>query len=154
MKDVKIGCKALSILMLITLLVNFSNVYVPLKIVYYLHAFNGFAFVLVVMGLLFFIINSLAIVGIFRRRWWGFATGYTAIVFSTIIFSTSYIPFFNYLFPVRYVSLALLIANVAVLIVMIYLHVMVKSHPPRVKKVAVKKPVVKKTATKKIARRH
>ncbi len=148
MNRVKYGCKFVAALILITLLMHWHIVFRPLKIVYYLQAMNGFAIMLVVMGLLFLTVNLFAAAGIYRRKWWGFVMTYLAIVFSTLIFAVSYIPFFDRLFPVRYASLSLLLANFGVIVLVIYLQMQCDAKPPRMKVSRVKKEVEKKIKAK------
>lgn len=122
--SVKYGSKLVSALILLTVILNFNNVFLPLKIIYYLRSANSFALLLVAMGLSFLLINLVAAVGLYCLSRWSFVTTYVAIIFSTVIFSASYIPYFPRLFPAQYAFAALVIANVSVLGFVIYLQML------------------------------
>ena len=139
--DVKYGSKLVSLLMLLVVVLNFNNVFLPLKIMYYLRSTNAFAWLLVVMGLLFLVINLTAAAGLYRQQRWGFITTYVAILFSTVIFSASYIPFFPRLFPAQYSFIALIAVNLAVICFVIYLQILSRRVASRVGKSTVRKRV-------------
>lgn len=124
MKEVKLGCKLVAVLIFITLVLHLSNVIMPMKLIYNLGAYSGFAVFLIVIGWIFFFINLFAAIGLFRQRRWGFGTAYAAIVYSTFVFGVSYIPFFDVLFPHKYAAFAALMANIGVLTLLISLHMM------------------------------
>lgn len=144
MKHVKIGCQIIAALILITTVVNWQSAFIPLRIVYYLQELNGFAIFLASIGILFVLLNLAASLGLFWLKNWGFAVAYTAIIFSTLFLSVSYIPFVSKLIPPAYSSASLCIINIAVLLVLVYLHVMIR-------KVGKRKVVRKRTTTRKKA---
>jgi uncharacterized membrane protein (DUF2068 family) len=129
MTNVKKGCRLVSICILLNVLLHWSNIWFPFKIIYHLQSYNRFAVIMAVMSLLFVLINGMAAIGLWRMQWWGFVTAYTAILFSTIFFAASYIPFFPKFFPEHYASLALFCANGAVLLAVIYFQVKLKVVP-------------------------
>jgi len=124
MKDVKLGCKIIAVLIFLTLLVNFSIVVVPIKLIYYMRASDGFGIVYVIMGLIFLLSNLFAAISLFRTRRFGFGAAYAAIVFSTFVFGVSYLPFFDKLFPAKYAPFAALVANIGILTLLISLQMM------------------------------
>ena|SRR3990167_7975281 len=140
MNEIKNGCRLAALLVIATLIINWSGVFIPLQIGYYLRVMNGFAWLLVVMSLLFLTLNVTAAIGLYRMQWWGFVSAYVAIIFSTIFFSACYLPFFDRLFPVNYVGIALLIANTMVLVLVICLHVQVRKLQGHLPKARVQKP--------------
>tara|TARA_R110000868_G_scaffold184639_4_gene426291 strand:- start:195 stop:641 length:447 start_codon:yes stop_codon:yes gene_type:complete len=140
MNGVKWGCRLVALLITVMLLRHWGSIFGPLKILYYLRSFDGFALLLVAMGMLFLLVNALAAVGMYQGKRWGFFATYVAIVFSTIFYAASYLPYFNKLFPAHYASLSLLMANVGVLLWVIYLQVMSHTKTPRSKKILHKKP--------------
>lgn len=81
------------------------------------------------IGLVFFILNLATSFGLFFDKRWCFWLAYPAIVFSTIFFSTSYIPLIGgiyRIFPENIRYILLLIANFIVLAFIAYLHVVSK----------------------------
>ena len=124
MKEVKLGCKLVAVLIFITLVLHLNSVIMPMQLIYNLRAYDSFAVFLVVIGWVFFLINLFAAIGLFRLRRWGFGTAYVAIVFSTFVFGVSYIPFFDVLFPPKYMAFATLMANIGVLTLLISLHML------------------------------
>jgi hypothetical protein len=124
MKDIDLGRRVIAFFILVVVIMHLDTVFAPMKIIYYLGRFDGFAVLVVVLGWLFVLINLCAAYGLFRLRNWGFGTTYAAIVYSTLIFGASYIPFFDWLFPARYASYAALMANIGVLTLLLSLQMM------------------------------
>lgn len=124
MKDVKLGCKMIAVLIFLALIANLGNVVMPIKLIYHLRAYDGFAVFLVIIGLIFLFINLFAAISLFRLRRFGFGAAYVAIVFSTFVFGVSYIPLFDRLFPTKYAAFATLMANIGILTMLISLQMM------------------------------
>lgn len=122
--EVNLSRQIIAVLIAITLLINLKNVFFPIKIIYYLGRYDGFAVLLVVLGLLFFIVNAFAAYGLFRLRKWGYGAAYFAIVFSTLIYGVCYIPFFDWLFPANYAGFGTIMANIGILGLLISLQAM------------------------------
>lgn len=72
-----------------------------------------------VLFLLFLSFNLIAAIGLYRLKKWGFTFAYIAIPFSTIAFSTSYIPYFNRIFPIGF---GVILINCLVMSYAIYLN--------------------------------
>ncbi|WP_173236992.1 hypothetical protein [Legionella antarctica] len=75
---------------------------------------------------LFFILNTLSIIGLLLTKIWGFYFAYVAVTFSTIFFSTNYIPFFNHLFNPKFNTHLLLFYNAVFLIALGAFHLGLK----------------------------
>lgn len=131
MNKVKCGSSLAALLVSLALLINWKYVVRPLMIVYYLRAIDHFSLLMLMMSLIFLVINIIAAVGLYRMKKWGYITTYAAIAFSTLILSVSYLPFFDYLFPVRYSFAGLLIGNIAFLIFVIYLQMNAEIKQPK-----------------------
>lgn len=143
MTNVKKGCRAVSVLIMLNVFLHWSNIWFPFKIIYHLQSYNRFAVIMAVMSLLFVLINAMAAIGLWRIQWWGFVTAYTAILYSTIFYAASYIPYFPDFFPEHFASLSLFCANGALLIAVICLQVQLKIVPAlRPKKTSKRKKAV------------
>jgi hypothetical protein len=132
MKDVKLGCKIIAILIILTLLLNLGTVLYPMKIYYDLGKYDQFATLLVIRSFIFLLLNAVAVYGLYCLRSWGYGVAYAAIVYSTLFFGVSYIPFFEMLFPAQYVTFANLLANIGILTLLISMQMM--EFQPRAKK--------------------
>lgn len=119
MKDVNLGRQVIAVLIAITAILHLSSAYLPIKIVYYLGKYDGFALLLILLGCVFVVINLVAAYGLFFMRRWGYTAAYVAIVYSSLIFFVSYIPFFDYLFPKKYAEYANVLANIGIVALLI-----------------------------------
>jgi hypothetical protein len=124
MKEVKLGCKLVAVLIFITLVLHLDIIITPVKLVYHLRSYERFTIFLIIISWLFFFVNLFAAIGLFRQRRWGFGAAYVAIVFSTFTYGVSYIPLFDALFPSKYAPFATLMANIGVLTLLISLQMM------------------------------
>lgn len=122
MKNIQIGCKFISILIVLTLILNWRNVAVPLQQALQQPSVNAWALFVGTMGVLFLLLNVVAALGMYLTKWWGFVGAYVAILFSSLFFSTSYVPFVGELLPeqARFASLAVI--NLLVIAYVIYLN--------------------------------
>lgn len=73
------------------------------------------------IGLLFFVFNIAAAIGLFLLKRWGFFVSYIAIAFSTFFFSTPYIPIITNLLPRHWRYAAMLIINIVVVLCIVRL---------------------------------
>src|SRR3990167_9760182 len=101
MKKIIFGCRFVSFLMLLTLILHYRISVVPFQLVFQQpEVFNEWKSSLVylmITGVLFVILNLIAAVGLFAVKKWGFIVGYLAIISSTLA-GISYIPFYKSLY--------------------------------------------------------
>lgn len=81
-----------------------------------------------VIALLFFVLNLLAVIGLCLIKKWGFIMSYVAIAFSTVMLSTIYLPMILEILPDNLHVVALLLVNLLIILMLIYLQRLLKSH--------------------------
>lgn len=123
MKNIQFGCKLISLLIFLTLITNWENILILFRLAFQQPNINAWSLLVISLVSLFLIFNLTAIVGMFLTRRWGFITTYIAIIFSTIFFSTSYLPFVMKLFPVDVRFVSLIVINLIILLYVIYLDI-------------------------------
>src|SRR5687767_8786486 len=104
-------------LIVLVLTVNFEN----LMIFRANTSILGYIFI-VMIGSLYLALNSVSVVGLLLQKQWGFWFTYVAIIFTTIFFSTSYIPWISNLFQENIRFIPMIISNLVVLISIGFLH--------------------------------
>ena len=118
-----ISCRVVAFLILLTILLNWQNV----TLMFHANTPSFMAEIfLITITTLFLLLNLIAALGLFFTKWWGFWSAYFAIIFSTIFFSTAYIPFVDLIgkaLPTNLVFAPMLLSNVLVLALIIYLHI-------------------------------
>ncbi|MDR3478063.1 MAG: hypothetical protein P4M14_08560 [Gammaproteobacteria bacterium] len=110
---IAVGCKVIALLMLLTVIMNW-------RVVNLWHIQSlpiGWYLLIILNTLLFFVTNTMAAVGLFWVKKWGFGLSYFAIVFSTLFFSTAYIPFVSHFFPKKNHALAVMVINLIVILI-------------------------------------
>jgi len=122
MNKKKFGCRLVSFLITVTLILNWQNVVIPIQVVMS-QSSDGWSDLLEIIGILFLILNVIAAVGMFFLKRWGFAATYVAIIYSNIFFSTSYIPFVSKILRLPWSGISLLIVNLLVMIYVVYLQI-------------------------------
>lgn len=122
-KNMRMGCRLISFLVILTLITNLHNVIIPLELAIQQSNTNNWSIFLILAGSLFLLVNIASAVGLYLMRKWGFIITYIAIIFSTIFFSTSYVPFVARFFPVHLKYLVLIVINLAVILCVLYLDV-------------------------------
>jgi hypothetical protein len=110
---IAVGCKVIAFLMLLTVVLNWRVINL-----WHIHSLPiGWYLMIILNTLLFFMTNTLAAIGLFWMKKWGFGLSYFAIVFSTLFFSTAYVPFITHLFSHNR-SYVLIVINLSVMIVL------------------------------------
>ena len=117
MNNLKVGCRFFACLIILVLIVNFEN----LLIFQANTSTSGYIFIFTI-GSLYLVLNLLSVCGLFFGKQWGFWFTYVAIIFTTIFFSTSYIPWISNLFQENIRFIPMIISNFLVLISMGRLH--------------------------------
>lgn len=123
LKGVKFGCKLISLLFVLALIIGRENIFVGFEMAYQANSINITYLFIIVLGLLFLIFNLVAAIGLYRLKKWGFIFAYIAITYSTIFFSTAYIPFVSRIFPIRFGWVALILINLTFLLYIVYIDV-------------------------------
>jgi hypothetical protein len=121
MKNLDTGNKLVSILILLTLVSHWRNVVMPLQVVYQEPRLNGWTIGLVAIATLFLTTNLIAAIGMYLSKSWGYTATCIAIVSTTILFATSYLPFVNKLFFLPWPGVSVLLINTVVLSYVMYL---------------------------------
>ncbi|OGT40072.1 MAG: hypothetical protein A3F12_07640 [Gammaproteobacteria bacterium RIFCSPHIGHO2_12_FULL_38_14] len=124
MRNVQMGCRLICFLVMLTLIIGWHNFISPFRLSFQQNHINNWSIFLILVGSLFLILNIASAVGLYLVRKWGFIVTYIAIIFSTIFFSTSYVPFISTFFPVHVRYVALIAINLAVLSYVFYLDVL------------------------------
>jgi hypothetical protein len=123
MKNIDVGCKLVSFLIAVTLLLGWQN-----PILSFQEALAsthiGWTIFLIIGGIGFLLLNICAAIGLFLIKKWGVIFAYIAIPFSTILFGTTYIPFISK-------SLSPIIINAVILAYLIYLQILVVKRSKR-----------------------
>ena len=122
MKNIHIGCKFISILIILVLFLNWKNVTVPLQLASQQPGITVWTVFLSAIGILFLLLNAMAAIGMYLTKWWGFIATYAAVIFSTIFFSTSYVPLIGELFPEQGRFISLVVINLLVFAYTAYLN--------------------------------
>ena len=120
MNNLKIACRFFACLIILVLAINFKN----LLIFQANTSISGYIFISTI-GSSYLVLNLLSACGLFFRKQWGFWIAYAAIIFTTIFFSTSYIPGISNLFPpsqenIRFIPMV--VGNFVVLIFIACIH--------------------------------
>ena len=118
LRDVKFGCRLVSFLFMLALVMGWKNIYLGFAIQ---SSSIGSGLFLMALSLLFLILNLMAATGLYRLKKWSFIFAYIAILFSTFFLSTSYIPFVPRLAPDGYSWLAMMCINFLLALYLIYL---------------------------------
>lgn len=109
---------AVSCLFILALVINFQN-----ALVFQTYATSlPWKFFLWGIGTLFFVLNIATAFGLIFAKRWGYWLSSPAILFSSIFFSTAYIPFLGLFFRDDIQSLVMMASNSTVLVCVIYLH--------------------------------
>jgi hypothetical protein len=90
MSKQKLGHLILAALIILVLITNWQNGLWMLNV----KTVNAnWEIMAIILGSLFFLLNLVAAIGLLRTRPWGYYLTYIAVIFSTVMLSTSYIPF-------------------------------------------------------------
>ena len=122
------GCKLVSLLILLSFIIyGWKVVYISFQLIFQWSQVNmwwGIYFIVTTSLLLF--LNASAAYGLFYTKKWGFILAYLAIIFSTIFFSYSYVPFIgkiiNNMFSIGPRYITLIVINLIVICYVAYLH--------------------------------
>lgn len=117
MNNMKFACRFFACLIILVLIINFGN----LLIFRVNTSIQGDIFIFA-LGSLYLVLNLLSVLGLFFGKQWGFWFAYVAIIFTTIFFSTSYIPWISSLFQENIRFIPMIISNFVVLISIGRLH--------------------------------
>jgi len=101
MKNIIFGCKLISFLMVLTVILHWKIIIGPFQMLQQPDIWNGWMgtmVYLIITGILFVLLNLIAAVGLFFLKRWGFIAGYLAIILSTYPLGICYIPFIITLF--------------------------------------------------------
>ena len=119
-KDLVLGCRVVSVFILIMMAINWRIMFKPFKLFYYLGTEYPFVVLLVGLSLAFIFLNLVAAIGLFKTERWGFVFTYIAMAFSTLFFAVSYVPVIDYFYPPQYASTLLILVNACVFAYVIY----------------------------------
>lgn len=122
MKNVNLGSKVVSLLIALTLVLHWKNIVVPLQVAFGLSRITGWTIGLVAIATLFLLTNLIAAVGMYQSRTWGFTAAYVAIISTTLLFATSYIPFVTKLSFLPWPGASVIFLNALVLIYVFYIN--------------------------------
>jgi len=136
MKNIIIGCRLVSFLMVLTLILHGKVSVVPFQLIFQhpnlFHEWKGPLIYFIITGVLFLILNLIAAVGLFFVRKWGFRAAYLAIISSTLA-GVSYIPLVNKLLYKFFLSqpsiIPMVLINIIILSYVIYLNTLYVSSP-------------------------
>ena len=124
MKSITARCRLISVLIILTMIVTgWKNTFILEKAEIAIQHGNisSESIFLIAIGSLFLILNTAAAAGLFFVKRWGFFFAYCAIIFSTIFFSTPYVPIISKILPFP-LWISLIIINCIILFYTIYLH--------------------------------
>lgn len=119
------GCKLVSLLILLSFIIyGWKVAYISFQIAQQTNFW--WAIYIIITTSLFLFLNASAAYGIFYIKKWGFILAYLAIIFSTIFFSYSYVPFIgkiiNNMFSIGPRYITLIVINLLVICYVAYLH--------------------------------
>ncbi|KTD20610.1 Uncharacterised protein [Legionella israelensis] len=124
MKKILFGCRLVSCLMVLTLVIHWKVPVIPFQLILQqpdiLNGWMGWTLYFVIMGALFFILNLIAAIGLFAVRKWGFKIGYLAIICSNLS-GISYLPIKFFLSQPSIIPM--IIINLVLLSYVIYLDI-------------------------------
>lgn len=128
MKNIIFGCRFVSFLMFLTLILNWKVPVIQFQAVLQQRDMaSGWLTILITTGMLFIVLNLIAAAGLFFLKKWSFSVCYLAIIFSTIFFSISYVPLIsvvsNFFLP-KSPGILLILINIIFLIYVIYLNIL------------------------------
>src|SRR5437879_1103178 len=94
MNTIKMGCKLVALLILLSFLIyGLKIIYNSLEVIsQWWNSSKWWAIYLLVITSLFLFLNLITIYGLLYIKKWGFIFAYVAIMFSTFFFSFTYIP--------------------------------------------------------------
>lgn len=120
-KDLVLGCRVVSVFILVMMVINWRIMFKPFNLFYYLGTEYPFVVLLVGLSLAFIVLNLVAAIGLFKTERWGFVFTYVAMVFSTLFFAVSYVPVVNYFYPPQYVDTLVILVNACLFAYVVYL---------------------------------
>lgn len=124
MKEIEFACKLAAMLITAILVINLDNSLSSIKLALVEDGINGNFVFLITIGTLFFVLNFAAAIGLYYTQKWGFLFAYVAILFSSIVFSTSYVPFSTLIFSNQTKTFGLIVSNVVVLYYVFYFNLL------------------------------
>lgn len=122
------GCKLVSLLILFSFMIyGWKVAYISFQVALQWWQINiWWGIYLIITTSLFLFLNASGAYGLFYTKKWGFILAYLAIIFSTIIFSYSYVPFIgkiiNNIFSIGPQYITLIVINLIVVCYVGYLH--------------------------------
>ena len=136
MKKIIFGCRFVSFLMVLILVVHWKILAIPFQLMFHQPAIsNGWLVYFIVTSMLFVILNLMAAVGLYFLRKWSFNVSYLAIIFSTYPIGISYVPFLSKFLLPQAPPILMILINLIIFSYVIYLHVLCRKVdrllPPR-----------------------
>ena len=130
MKSILFGCKFVSCLMVLTLIIHWKVPVVLFQLILQppdiLNGWMGWTLYFVITGVLFVMLNLIAAIGLFAVKKWRFTVSYLAISCSTLV-GISYLPLTYKTFYRFFLSqpsiIPMIIINLALLSYVIYLDI-------------------------------
>jgi len=116
MKRLRYGCRLLAFFITLTLIIGWRKIPISLA------SPGDAAGYQIFLGVMFLLLNGAAACGIFMIKRWGFIVAYIAIIFTTVYYGISYVPYLVNIFhePIRPIFLPVI--NLGVFLSVIYLH--------------------------------
>lgn len=130
MKNIRLGCKFISCLMILTLILHWKVPVIPLQMILQQpdiwNEWIGWTLYFVITDILFVLLNLIAAIGLFIIKKWGFTVSYLAISCSTLL-GISYLPLTYQSFYRFFLSqpsiIPMIMINLALLSYTIYLDI-------------------------------
>lgn len=130
MASIQFSCKLAAFFILMALFLGWQHVYTLYSAAFQQDHIHAWGIFFVAIATLFCVLNVVSAVGLFLIKHWVFWLSYIAIVFSTIFFSATYVPFIHaigmHFLPVTARPFFPLIVNALLMFYIVYLHIVFK----------------------------